>query len=1525
MDTINRLQFRHHEEIFEDRCKAIEYIYDKIKENGEGLASEQNSPYSYSLFAEPTILRYKSETEEIHDCEGDETCEFKKGPHIMLVIGSETNDSIYHDRNRFCIIDIDKTEEEIKNLEEELAKAIKSLTLAVFDTSTLDLHVEKTEDGTFLSGDVKTAETHVFEGMVKENNLMVVPFDDEAGPEGLFIYVDLTYDEPSETFTFTVSQADGTLKKTSVKLPNNYLVSGIYKRQDESLHLRMRNGDEVVIDCEELIAEWNVEGDASKTPIVLTREEVDYDGTDEHHHVEPWQDVLRADVRIADDRPANILKKTTDGRYLYVDGVASNIVYYWNGDRSNVKEQLDKLNKIKISQDNDNIIWERADGYFASTNLDYISSENKLVLTTSSVNGTPIKHEVRLNTVDVIESITYDPTREELVIKYKNDKGETKTVRVPISGMIDEWEVLNTAHSVKLVKQRKTSGKDILTADVNISTLEDNIIEEKSEQGLHTLYVRGTASNIKYGEGTVKDALDDLIEEDENLNKRIDDEILRATTAEEALDEKIEQEIADRTADVERIDTTIGSGFSTDAHETVTYKFEQLTDKLDNEIERSTTKDEEIETNLNEEISRSTSVDTVHDERLDTIETTIGSGFSTDAHETVTYKFEQLTDKVDSEAEKLQNEIDRSTSADTVHDGRLDTIETEIGDGFGPRFTIEDAVNELSADTRASLKHVINEDNSIGVVEREGAEGKEAVIKVNLSTAETQNTLRLERDGIYNFIDLAYNPDTNVLTLTRSDNASTENVTKELQLNSVSIIDGMEYDPTTETLIIKYHSGSEQKELRIPLGEIFQEWEVYNNPDSAVKLNRERVIDGKDKLSGEVVITSAHTDNILVNDHGALYVPSNTDVTAALSGAIDTERERAISAETALNTKIEAETIRAISAETALSGAIDTVNTNLQTEIQRSTDKDREHDEKLSAETAARVAEDNRLYQLIQDEAIRATYADEVLDGKINDEAIARTEADSALQIAINNESAAREAKDTILETKIDTEIERSKAADSAFTAALADEAAARAAGDAELEQMILDATLKFSPSVDAFESNGTIEFNNYETNNNIVEANVILQGNEDNIIKVGNGLYATVHMSYDITTNKLRLTTSAGSEEFQLAGATVIDNLYYDNESGEIVITYHDGSGNVQTMKFPASELFNEWIVQNPSEKSAIELTKTRATEQGQPDELKARALITDDRDGDGKPDEGSDNIIEIRNNGLYVCGSAMTEAQEVALCVKNEIKVFEKAVIGHIIGEECGSGYTYEPNSLAYYINSASSFSNADNILDQNLKRVEIYADEISAKTDCVDDKTDKIYQLLYGEGQSMQGCGEDTAYHPYVDACVISGATSFMEADQLLNDQICEILTMWVSGITCSNESSWIEDGMNRKLQVDTRLSRGRYAEMEDDNLYIHNLYGDYIDPTDTEFTDTNALRIVCLTEGPSGVTPSIDTKQNGIYLSNVWDCGLYYGPQDTEAKAAAEAAGYRTEYYTDESADASNYNYMNNVRQSDIPHN
>ena len=139
------------------------------------------------------------------------------------------------------------------------------------------------------------------------------------------------------------------------------------------------------------------------------------------------------------------------------------------------------------------------------------------------------------------------------------------------------------------------------------------------------------------------------------------------------------------------------------------------------------------------------------------------------------------------------------------------------------------------------------------------------------------------------------------------------------------------------------------------------------------------------------------------------------------------------------------------------------------------------------------------------------------------------------------------------------------------------------------------------------------------------------------------------------------------------------------------------------------------------------------------------------------------------------------------------------------------------------------------------------------------------------------------------------------------------------MWVSGETCTTKSGWIEEGSNKKMEVNVKVSRGKYGEMSDDDVFINDLSGAYIDPTNHEFTDTNALRIVCLTESSSGITPSVDSKQNGVYLSNAWDCGLYYDDVvDVEAKASAEAAGYNTNYSTDNDPQSMNYNYMNNVR-------
>lgn len=512
----DRLQFKHHSQIFDTREQAIEYIYRDVRYATEGLTTKDKS-FGYSLFAEPCVVRYKNEEDE-------------SNPHVIVAIGADTNDgSIGYGDNRFCIIDIDNTEKEIADIKAEIAAAI---VIKAIETNTVKLTNELTETESRLSADVKLSDGEIYDDYRRRNSII-------ATDKGLFLHVSMAYDEETDTIKFIVNG-----DVLNVKLSNSKLASGVYDKKDESIHLFNNDGSEIVIDCEELIAEWGIEGENSKTPVVLTRDEIGYSSDDGHYHVEPWQDVLRADVRLKDEQKVlqddgtyryekdpdstNILSRTTDGRYLYVDGRASNIIYYDNGVRSNVRDALDKATKNKPSNDERNIIQSKVDGLFASSSLEYVSSENTLVFKASGQPDTRIK----LNSVKLFQEIYYDPQTEEVVIIYVDANEEVKSVRVPVSGLIREWEPQNDGHNVFLHLEEKTMGKDKLSADARIYESDDNILVDKA----HQLYVKGTADNIKYGEASnVKEALDSIIASGASADKvaeiegKLDAEIERST------------------------------------------------------------------------------------------------------------------------------------------------------------------------------------------------------------------------------------------------------------------------------------------------------------------------------------------------------------------------------------------------------------------------------------------------------------------------------------------------------------------------------------------------------------------------------------------------------------------------------------------------------------------------------------------------------------------------------------------------------------------------------------------------------------------------------------------------------------------------------------------------------------------------------------------------------------------------------------------------------------------------------------
>ena len=473
MSTIfNRLQFVHHDEVFRTREEAYQYVINK-------QAIERPT-----LVAEPMVLLYES---------GDDV----KGPNVILAIGSVGEGEINTGNTTF-FIDLGKTEEEINELGDSFADAIQSLAFLPLETQTAKVNADRTESGTNLSVDVKLAPYKIIDREVKDNIIQTLD-------NGLYAFLGIDFDESTGKLKFTVND-----NVTEYNLPTTKnVVSGEYDTETETIVLNLADGDTVSVDVRKMLEEWVALGDEegkpqSSTPVVLRRNKVD--AIQQAHGMFAWQDTLEGDIRVASHIPDNIAQKDATGRYLYVKGTADNIKYK----DGTVKDALDKAD-IGLSTSVDNIIYARPDGLFATAQLDYNAVTNTLLFKYSDgeTKGLVTK-EIKLNGLEIFDSIHYDSSKEAIVFRYRNDDGQYASVEVPMTDLIEEWALQNDSHTVRLYKNRNVVGQSTLSADAKISELENNILEEKA----HELYVGGFASNIKFdpsnSEATVKDVLDVL-------------------------------------------------------------------------------------------------------------------------------------------------------------------------------------------------------------------------------------------------------------------------------------------------------------------------------------------------------------------------------------------------------------------------------------------------------------------------------------------------------------------------------------------------------------------------------------------------------------------------------------------------------------------------------------------------------------------------------------------------------------------------------------------------------------------------------------------------------------------------------------------------------------------------------------------------------------------------------------------------------------------------------------------------------
>ena len=1030
----NRLRFVHCEHLFNN--------VDEIKNYVRSVQYERAS-----LYAEPMIFKYGNE----------------KKPCIVLAIGSVGEGKFVYDTetgdvlNETFYIDFSQVERDIEIIYKELAEnkaeierignlvenvisacgldengnyitdfkdkiigeatslyvADKMLSeyiialekrheLYVKDTNTVDLTTEKGETGVTLFADVKLG-SKIYDGKVIENII-------EKQEDGIFTSVDLDFFEEESKLVLTINGDD----KKDIKLPKEaHVIKGEYDTYTESLILTLNNAidiegelsDTISINLAKLIDEWAVLGESSETPIVLTKEHVSAKDT-VHKGIYEYQDILKADVRILDKvtKPDNILMKDSSGKYLYVDGVASNISYLRKNEKITVQQGIDeKISKTDYSKQDDSVITYREDGLYSHIDMRYDSSSNKIIFEKSDKDGVIHKFEYELNSLSLFSKAYWDATTEEVVIQYVDATNEIQEIRIPIKLVVDQIDVDNSDQTVTLTLVKNDNGIDKLSADVNISFEADNILQDTH----HALYVKGTADNIKMGNKTLGETVESAIntininyqyglseeaktrdEEDRKLLEIINKEIIDARTNEKELSQLITDEAEIRKDEVIRIETILDKKFGE-----LDKIDNDLKEDLNNEINLSKSERDRIEGELNDKFK------SLHDSYVDLdnkLESEIDARESGDRtlREDLT-RFNDAYNVYTSETtSSLENEIKRSIQKDDTLEkainssvDRLDNRDAELAD----------KIFHLSADT--SFKTI--ESGTLKLTKTEQNIGYTLEGEVKVSTQQ-YNLLNTDGEALYAYVDLSYDEAKNQLILKRSGN----NVDKVIDLSVGSIIKSITYDEVTKELVILYEDASDiEHVVRVNVSELFNDWDVETNHIGAVKLTKIDNYNGNgvDKLSAEVVISSLNT-NLLKNDQGSLYVSNS-------ASEIKLENGKSVSEVVSdLNTK-DIELEQAIKDEkSARENADKDIERNYQLAIQEEKSArelaDSELSKQIAAETARANAEDEKLKQSIEinrGNIESLMYDFDALDYRLSEEVKNARNAEHALEDTISN------------------------------------------------------------------------------------------------------------------------------------------------------------------------------------------------------------------------------------------------------------------------------------------------------------------------------------------------------------------------------------------------------------------------------------------------------------------------------------------------------------------------------------------
>lgn len=164
---------------------------------------------------------------------------------------------------------------------------------------------------------------------------------------------------------------------------------------------------------------------------------------------------------------------------------------------------------LDISQETGNQLTKKSDGTYIKIHTLYEGG----ILTLFANDRLVSQHALGFSSI--VSSATYDSANKQIVIVFKLSTGESQTVTIPVDAMIKEWDTDNTSTTKVVELTKDTTGTtDKLSGDIRIWNNTKNILKKFG----NTIGVDGSSTNIKHGDKILKDVLDTLQEEINNIS-----------------------------------------------------------------------------------------------------------------------------------------------------------------------------------------------------------------------------------------------------------------------------------------------------------------------------------------------------------------------------------------------------------------------------------------------------------------------------------------------------------------------------------------------------------------------------------------------------------------------------------------------------------------------------------------------------------------------------------------------------------------------------------------------------------------------------------------------------------------------------------------------------------------------------------------------------------------------------------------------------------------------------------------------